>query len=369
MGQTSTREAIGRQDRRATPPTPTRKPGERGPTLKDVARSAGVHASTASRALDPGKASLVQDETREHVRRVAEQLGYRVDVVARSLRRQQTTAVGVVMTDLGNPVFAPILRGISTALEMAGYIALITDTQDDDERLRVAIEKLLIRRVDALIIGAARLGDVKAIDAARLEGMPIVLAVRPLIGSGIPTVAADDVMGGYLAARHLSDVGHRFVAEIAGPADVQPFIDRSVGFARGASEAGLVVQRLADHAADPNPDEGARLTELLLGLGTDLPTAIFAHNDSMAVGAIARLRAHGFRCPRDVSVLGYNDAPFVEYVDPPLSTIGFPGFQIGAAAAGVALSLIGDSSAVVGSQSFPPTVVQRGSTAPPSSRV
>ena len=95
--------------------TDGRKQGERGPTLKDVARAAGVHASTVSRALDPGKMSLVQDETREHVRRVAERLGYRADVVARSLRRRQTTAVGVVMTDLGNPVFAPVLRGISSA--------------------------------------------------------------------------------------------------------------------------------------------------------------------------------------------------------------------------------------------------------------
>ncbi len=365
MAQTSTREAIGRQDRRATPSTHTRTPGERGPTLKDVARAAGVHASTVSRALDPGKMSLVQEETREHVRSVAEQLGYRPDVVARSLRRRQTTAIGVVMTDLGNPVFAPVLRGISSRLERAGFIALITETQDDHERLCVAIEKLLERRVDALIIAAARRGDAEVISAAGRDGTPIALAVRSLVGSGIPTVAADDVMGGYLAARHLASLGHRVVAEIAGPQEVQPFIDRSSGFARGASESGLVVVRLDAPASDPSPDAGALLTEGVLGLRDETPTAIFAHNDSMAVGVIATLRAHGIHCPRDMSVLGYNDAPFVEHVDPPLSTIRFPGFQIGEVAAEVALSLIDDPSAVVGSQTFPPTVVNRRSTAPP----
>ena len=195
--------------------------------------------------------------------------------------------------------------------------------------------------------------------------MPVVLAVRALIGSGIPTVAADDVMGGYLAALHLADLGHRAVAEIQGPQEVQPFIDRAIGFARGAAERGLVVQRPAEYARDPNPDAGAHLTELVLGLDRDVPTAIFAHNDSMAIGVIAKLRAHGLRCPQDVSVLGYNGAPFIEHVDPPLSTISFPGFQIGESAAQIALSLIDDPSAIVGSLTFPTTVVPRGSTAPP----
>lgn len=336
--------------------------------MKDVARAAGVHASTVSRALDPGKMFLVQDATREHVRRVAEQLGYRADIVARSLRQRQTTVVGVVMTDLGNPVFAPVLRGISSRLERAGFIALITETQDDHERLCVAIEKLLERRVDALIIGAARRGDAEIIDAARREGTPVVLAVRSLVGSGIPAVAADDVTGGYLAARHLADLGHRVVAEIAGPQEVQPFIDRSIGFARGASEAGLTVLRLDAQAAVPSPEAGAQLTELVLALQEEPPTAIFAHNDSMAVGAIGVLRKHGVHCPHDISVLGYNNAPFVEYLDPPLSTIGFPSGQIGEAAAEVALSLIADPSTIVGSRAFPPTVVERGSTSPPSAR-
>jgi LacI family transcriptional regulator len=310
--------------------------------------------------------SLVQDETRDRVRAIAYELGYRADVVARSLRRRQTTAVGVIVTDLGNTVFAPVLRGIETRLERAGFIALITETRDDHERLRVAIEKLLERRVDALIVGAARRSDAEIVKAATAEGVPVVLAVRSLVGSGIPTVTADDVTGGYLAACYLADLGHRTAAEIAGPNDAQPFLDRAAGFARGAAERGLSIVRLDTEIADPNPGAGARYTEALLGRKGETPTAIFVHNDAMAIGVLASLRANGVDCPGDISVLGYNDAPFVEHVHPPLSTIGFPGDRIGEAAAELALSLIEDPERLVGSLTFPPTVVKRESTAPPS---
>jgi LacI family transcriptional regulator len=340
----------------------------KGPTLKDVARAAGVHPATVSRALDPHKMSLVREDTRQRVRATADELGYRADVVARSLRRRKTEAVGVVMTDLGNPVFAPVLRGIATRLEREGFIALITETQDDHERLRVAVRKLLDRRVDALIIAAARRSDAATVRAAEASGIPIVLAVRSLVGSGLPTVTTDDVMGGYLAARHLAGLGHIAVAQIAGPQEVQPFIDRSIGFARGSSEAGFHVLRLDTEAPDPSPEAGARLTDLILDRKSAIPTAIFAHNDAMATGALGALRARGLECPQDVSVLGYNDAPLDEYLHPPLSTIGFPGNRIGETAAELALTLVEDPSRVVGSLMFPPSVVERESTAPPRAR-
>jgi LacI family transcriptional regulator len=340
----------------------------RPPTLKDVARAAGVHPSTVSRALDTRKMSLVHDDTRDRVRAIAEQLGYRADVVARSLRRRQTTAVGVVVTDLGNPVFAPVMRGIAARLEQAGFIALITETQDDRARLRGAIETFLERRVDALIVGAARRGDAEIIKAASREGVPVVLAVRSIVGSGIPSVTADDVTGGYLAAIHLAEQGHRRIAELAGPHDVKPFIDRTTGFARGTTERDVEVVRPVAEASGSNPAEGVRLTEILLDQPGEAPTAIFAHNDSMAIGALAVLRARGLECPADISVLGYNDAPLVEHIRPPLSTIRFPGDRIGDTAAEVALSLIEDPERVVGSSTFPPTLVARESTAPPAKR-
>src|SRR5205085_1190524 len=153
-------------------------------------------------------------------------------------------------------------------------------------------------------VGAARRSDAEIIGAATWEGVPVVLAVRSLVGSGIPAVTTDDVTGGYLAAIHLAELGHRTVAEIAGPHEVQPFIDRSVGFARGAAERGLAVVRIDAEAPDPNPAAGAHLTEMVLSQSGEAPTAIFAHNDSMAIGALTVLRARGLDCPADISVLG-----------------------------------------------------------------
>src|SRR5439155_718441 len=130
---------------------------------------------------------LVRPDTRAKVQSVARELGYRADVVARSLRRGQTTTVGVVVADLGNTFVAPALHGITEALERHGFMALISETQDDHERLRASVENLLSRRVDGMIVMAARLGDASVIETIVGEEQPIVLAVRTLPGSPLPS--------------------------------------------------------------------------------------------------------------------------------------------------------------------------------------
>lgn len=339
-----------------------------GTTLRHVARVAGVHPSTASRALDPGKMWLVKPETRARVQAAARELGYRADIVARNLRRGQTTTVGVAVADLGEPSFAPVLRGIADALERHGFAALISETRDDHERLRVSIENLLSRRVDGMIVTAARAGDGPVLDQVVEEGVPVVLAVRSLLGSQLPSVTSNDIDGGHLAAIHLAALGHELVAELAGPHDVRPFADRSAGFARTAAAAGIVIAEPVERAIHPTPPEGRRLMELLLTRDGPRPTALFAHNDSMAIGALAALRAAGLGCPDDISILGYNDAPLVDHIYPPLSTIRFPSDKIGRFAADIAMALIEDPRSVVGSTTFPPELVVRESTAPRSRR-
>jgi LacI family transcriptional regulator len=181
-------------------------------------------------------------------------------------------------------------------------------------------------------------------------------------------VAARSVTGGDLAACYLGDLGHRAAAELlAGPNDVQPFIDRAAGFARGAAERRLSVVPLETDRRS-HPDARSRSTEALLARKGETPTAMFVHNDAMAIGALASLGAHGMDCPRDISVLGFDDTPFIEHLHPPLSTIGVPGDRIGETAAELALSLIEDPDRLVESLAFPPTVVARESTGPPSVR-
>ena len=344
--------------------TPNDRRGSASVTLKDVARVAGVHPATVSRALDPGKMWLVRRETRAKVQGVAKELGYRGDVVARSLRRGQTTTLGVVVADLGNSFLAPVLRGIADELEKHGFMALISETQDDHARLRASFENLLSRRVDGFIVTTARLGDASVIEAVARD-TAVVLAVRSLPGSALPSVTSDDIAGGYLAARHLAELGHGLLAELPGPSNVQPFADRSVGFAQAADALDASLVRIQERAIHPTPSEGRRLMETLLAQPGQLPTAIFAHSDAMAIGAITAARRAGLDCPGDISIIGYNDAPLVDHLDPPLTTIRFPGDQIGRFAADLAIALVEEPPPVVASMSFPPELVVRSSTGPP----
>jgi LacI family transcriptional regulator len=240
-------------------------------------------------------------------------------------------------------------------------MALIAETHDDHERLRVSLENLLSRRVDAVIVTSARTGDEPALEAVRRSGKAVVLAVRGIVGSNLPTIGSDDVAGGALAAEHLTELGHVRIAELVGPLDVKPFADRHIGFRRYLAERGIRPVELRQHAVHPIPSEGRRLTEALLRRRASPPTAIFAHNDSVAIGALGALRDAGLRCPEDVSLLGYNDAPLVDHVFPPLTTIRFPSEQIGRFAGEVAISLIEESDGKNVSMSFPPELVERES--------
>jgi|tagenome__1003787_1003787.scaffolds.fasta_scaffold20986050_3 LacI family transcriptional regulator len=339
-------------------------PQRANPTLKDVARLAGVHPGTVSRALDPQKSSLVRSETREKVESAARTLGYRADAVARSLRRGKTTTVGVVAADLGNPFVGPLLRGLANELDHHGFMALVSETQDDRERLLASLDNFLSRKVDAIVVTAAHAGDGPLLRRVVAAGVPLVLAVRAVPGSGLPAVTTDDLAGGRLAARHLAELGHVRAAELAGPSDVQPFVDRSAGFADQAARSRMELVKVGDEAHFPTVEEGRRLMAMVLE-AEQPPTAIFAHNDSIAIGAMAALRDAGRRVPQDVSVIGYNDAPLVDHLSPPLSTIRFPGDEIGRSAAEITVALVKESRRMVASMTFPPVLVVRASTAPP----
>lgn len=330
-------------------------------TLKDVAERAGVHPSTVSRALDPEKGSLVRDDTRARVRAAAEALGYQGDAVASGLRRGRTNTLGVVVADLGNPFIAPVLRGIENHLEGRGLMALIAETQDNHGRMSRVLSNLAARRVDAVIVTGARSGDERLLRKAQQQ-IPIVLAVRYLRGAGIPALTHDDERGGRLAAEHLLEHGHRRIAQLSGPRDISNFLERGDGFRERLQERGIVAIEPDDTAQRPVLTEGRRLMELLLAQHDALPTAIFAHNDLMAFGALEALAHHGISCPKDVAIIGYNDTPMTAFTDPPITTIRLPGYELGRMAADTAVMLIDDGQHPRTSLSLPPVLVPRHST-------
>jgi LacI family transcriptional regulator len=339
-------------------------------TLKDVARAANVHVSTASRALDPTQSERISDDTVDRVENAAERLGYVPDMIAQGLKRGTTTMVGVVVADLENPFFGPLIRGVSERLESRGFVPLVAETFEDPERLERTLNHLMSRRVNAVVTTAARTGDRHLLTRFARRIPACILATRNIDGSGLPYVIQDDRQGGELAAAHLIELGHAVLAQLRGPSDVNTFANRAEGFRRRVGGEGLVDGSISDQAENITLQEGRRLMSLTLDQSKDKPpTAVFAHADVMAIGAIEELEKRGLRCPEDVSVIGYDDAPLVSHIDPPLSTIELPGQEIGRRAGDMVLGMFDDPDSVPESVVLPARLIARASTGPaPSGR-
>jgi LacI family transcriptional regulator len=335
--------------------------------LKDVAQVAGVHPSTASRALDPTKSRRISDATVERVETAARKLGYFPDMIAKGLRGGSTTMVGVVVADLENPFFAPLVRGISQQLEARDFVTLVAETLESRDRFERTLNHLLSRRVKALVTTAARSGDTDLLRRFAERIPACVLAVRSIEGSDLPFVNQDDRQGGELAAGHLLKLGHRVLAQLRGPEDIDTFVNRADGF-RGRVAAGDAADATVEECGIAlTLEEGRRLMALTLDANDARPpTAVFAHADVMAIGAIEEMEARGLRCPQDVSVIGYDDVPLVSHVQPPLSTIELPGPEIGKRAGEMVLAMIDDPDSTPESVSLPARLVVRESTAPPA---
>lgn len=328
-------------------------------TLHDVAEEAGVHPSTVSRALDPARQHRVKEDTRQRIADVAARLGYRPDMVARGLRSGRTRTIGVIVADLGNTFVTPLLHGIAAAIEEVGMLSVVAESQDDHQRLVGIVDHMLSRRVDGLVVIAARTGDQAALESAN-RIVPVVLASRPLEDSPIHQVTHDNEEGGRLVAQHLWGLGHRVLAQLQGPDDVLNFPRRARGFRSAIEMDGLTEISVPDRGSRPTLAEGRRLADLLLETSTQVPTAVFAHNDLMALGAVTALRTRGLRVPEDVSVVGYNDMPLVDQLSPPLTTVRYDSFEVGRRAGELMTALLAgeDVEDVV----LKPTLVSRGSS-------
>lgn len=331
-------------------------------TLRDVARVAGVHPGTVSRALNPATEALVRDETVQRVRQVAEELGYRPNPLARGLKTNRSYTVGVLVPDIQNPLFPPIIRGIDDRLGEAGYTPLIANTDNDPVRERVDLETMRARQVDGFVAATAR-ADHELLAEIAASGTPLVLVNRRVEDGSLPSATADDHAGARLAVEHLVALGHRQIAHLAGPQDVSTGRARYEGFCDAMREAGLEPSLVREGRAFTEP-EGARLCEELLD--ADAPfTGIVAGNDLMALGCYDVFAARAIDCPGEVSVVGFNDMPFADRFSPPLTTIGIPHYEIGVAAAELLLERLHDGSSQPREVVLPAELIVRGSTRRP----
>jgi LacI family transcriptional regulator len=333
-------------------------------TLRDVAAAAGVHPATASRALNPETRLLVSEETASRVAAAAAKLGYRPNPVARSLRTRRSHTVGVLIPDLTNPIFPPIVRGLEDKLAAAGYVALIGNTDADAGRERAIFEQMRARHVDGFVLATATLHDQLLAEAAAAE-LPVVLMNRLAPGYTFPSVSVDNDQGARMAVAHLAGLGHTRIAYVAGPQEASTGVSRLRGFRAGMASHRLEVDEdLISYSTRYTIEEGMRCgRELRTGPGDF--TAIAAANDMLAIGCYTAIEEAALRCPEDVSVIGFNDMPFIDRLRPPLTSVRFPHYQLGTEAAQLLLERIGGSDRPVQVLYLAPDLVVRGSTAPP----
>jgi LacI family transcriptional regulator len=346
---------------------------KRRTTLKDIADAIGVHASTVSRALDPKTRHLITAAIAERIVAAARERGYRPNAIASSLRRRRSMTVGVVVPDITNAIFPPILRGIEDTLTPQGYIAMIANSDSDPKRESMLIDTLRARGVDGLILASAQRED-PAISRAVEEGIPVVTVNRRVDDPNVSSVTNDEASGIGLAVRHMIELGHRQIAHIAGPRGLSTGLMRHEAFLAALRAGGIAPEReLIASSIAFNEREGERcgrsLLELCAAAGARRFTAIVCANDRLAIGAIEILRRDGHACPHDISLSGYNDMDLVDRIDPPLTTVRIHKREAGARAAAILLDRLTDARQEPEHVVLPVELIVRGSTAPPRRHV
>jgi LacI family transcriptional regulator len=336
-------------------------------TVRDVARKAGVHPGTVSRVLNPERRHLISEETAKRVERAAKELGYEANQIARGLRTRQSFTVGVLIPDLTNPLFPPVVRGIEDYLDPFGYTALLTNTDSDAEREARGLDALAARQVDGFLIAPTE-PRADRVDRMIEDGVALVLLNRSIPRAGGFAVTPDDRRGAMAAVEHLVNLGHRAIAHVGGPQSMSPGQERYRGFLEALKEHGIAESDEITVFADSFIG-GAGIEPTRELLGRDVPfTAVFAANDLLALDVIDVLREADLACPKDVSVIGFNDMPFADRFNPPLTTIHFSHYEMGHSAAELLLGQINDESAKPRTVVLATELVERQSTAKPRKR-
>ena len=329
-------------------------------TIREVAEKAGASVTTVSHVINETR--HVSDEVRLRVLDAMKELNYRPNALARSLRMGQTHTLALILPDSANPFFADVGRYVEDEAFRLGYSVILCNTQGDPRREDLYVDVLDKKQVDGIIFVAT--GDqVASLNFLRSRNMPVVVVNRDLANINVDLIFTDNHQGGYLATQHLLALGHTRIACIAGPSDLTLGADRVDGYRRALEEAGLAYDETLVRAGDYQPASGFRVTAELLA-GPARPTAIFACNDLMAIGALRAAVEAGCRVPLDLSVIGFDDIELARFTNPPLTTIAQDKAAIGAQAVRRLVDRISTKTGAFHRSILPTSLVLRASTGP-----
>jgi len=316
------------------------KSAARTVTIIDIAREVGVSKSTVSLVLK--MSPLVKDETRQRVTKAMDALGYVYNRGAASLRRARSDIVGMVINDLSNPFFAELAVGIERALQNSGFIPFIANTAESVVRQAEVVRSMREHGAAGLILSPAL--DTDAAEIERLGSrLPIVLAIRRIIGARASLVVSDNVGGAARATEHLVNLGHRDIAFLGGIGNMVVFQDRVAGFTRAMNQAGLAVQPSLIGESMPTKDGGFNAMSRFLSVDRR-PTAVVCFNDVVAIGAMLAIARHGLAAGRDIAIVGFDDTTEARHVSPALTTVSVDTGGLGERAAQILLRQINEGA-------------------------
>lgn len=331
------------------------------PTIKDVAKRAGVSYQTVSRVIN--NSQRVSPETQAQVNKAIKELGYRPSSIARSMVQGKTFTIGCISPNLTDFVFAKIIDTAQVEVRHLGFFMLTVSAQNEEEAKEL-LEEMLRRRVDGLLILNPREDHrYRHLQPFIQNGIPIVFVKDKAEDMPVSSVTCDGLKGGYQATKYLLSLGHTSIATITGLLNEEDARERLEGYRRALSEAGIDERASLIRHGDWTEGSGQRTAKRLVESGVSF-TAIFAQNDRMAMGAIHTLTTAGLSVPGDVSVIGFDNAPFASFIHPPLTTLHQPMGKLGQKAAQLLAKAIKVPDSPPKSVQFTPQLIERHSCKP-----
>ena len=329
-------------------------------TFSDLAKQLNVSTATVSRALS--RPEVVAPATRKRVLEVVRRSGYQMNAIARSLRTQSTRTIGIIVSDIRNPFFSAIVKAVEDVARTNGYSVLICNADEDGRNEEVALQLLIERQVSGLIHCSAG-ANLKLLRILQQKSIPLVDLDRQSGLDDVDTVVLDNQLGAALAARHLVELGHKRVAIISGPKHLSNARKRLDGYRKTLRSAHITSQKKYTEFGDFREQSGRDAAERLLALPTP-PSAIFVANNEMMAGALFAIRQRRIKVPRDLSLVGFDDARWAQYSDPPLTVVSQPTEAMGKKAAELLLGRL-HGEKLANTVVFEPQLVVRRSTATP----
>ncbi|EGQ8324687.1 LacI family DNA-binding transcriptional regulator [Vibrio cholerae] len=327
-------------------------------TMKDIARLAGVSTSTVSHVIN--KSRFVSDEIAERVNNAAQQLNYAPSALARSLKMNRTKTIGMLVTTSTNPFFGEVVKGVERSCYHQGYNLILCNTEGDNQRMKASINTLLQKRVDGLLLMCSTLEGERLDVFDRYPDIPIVVMDWGPILFASDKIQDNSLQGGYMAAKHLIECGHKEIGCITGPLIRHQAQMRYEGYKRALAEAGIAMNPDWIVESDFECEGGYQAFEKLYQRGK-LPSALFVSNDMMAMGVIQAASQRGLRVPDDLSLIGYDDVHIAKFMTPALTTIHQPKYRLGKAAIDTLLYRLENPDTTAQVVQLEPTLVVRSS--------